>query len=38
MLMLVFLHVGGSGKNTNQTKQFVIDSYTAGGEERRAGN
>lgn len=38
MLLLVFLHVGGSGKNSNQTEQFVIDSYTAKGEEVWAGN
>lgn len=34
----VFLSVGGSGKNKKQTKQFVINSYTAGGEGEQAGN
>lgn len=28
-----FLVVGGSGKISNQTKQFVINSCTARGEE-----
>lgn len=32
MLMLVFWGEGGSGKNKNQTKQFVTNSYTAGGD------
>lgn len=31
------VRVGDSGKNANQTKQFLNNSYTAGGEEGRWG-